>query len=237
MAKENKKTALPLVALLALVALAAILIYRVAFYIPAPNIQAEQISGAHDHQDTHTSGISPVGDKPAVTDFSPSTPAKPTLRQIVASARYWGPAYIPWYGSQAPDFTVTDLNGKQHRLSDYRGKNVMLIFFATWCRPCIIEIPHLVELRRTIGKDKLTMLTISYIGPMNSEQMIKDFVANHSEINYPIIAADLADMPAPYNNIRAIPASFFITPNGKIKLATEGLLTLPDIRAIIEAQQ
>ncbi len=235
MAKQSKKTTLLIAAVLVLVAIAAAIIYRISFYKPAPAEQREQpsVTPEHRHGPENPAGA----DKAAVSGDSPSGPRKPTLRQIVARARYWGPAYSGLYGSQAPNFTVTDLDGKRHRLSDYRGRTVMLIFWAAWCRPCIVEIPHLIELRRTIGEDRLVMLAITYAGPMNSEKTIRSFVSAHNDINYPVIAANLADMPAPYNSIRGIPASFFIRPDGKIKLATEGLLNLADSKAIIEAQQ
>ncbi len=190
---------------------------------PDPTAQS---SDWHQHQNE------PVTERSTETAVN-----KPTLAEIVARARYWGPEYIPWYGKEAPDFTLTDLDGKQHRLSDYRGKNVMLIFWATWCKPCIIEIPHLVELRHIIGEDKLAMLAISHIGPMNSEQIIRSFAEEHNDINYTVIAANPADLPTPFSQINAIPSSFFITPAGKIKLATVGLLTLPDMKAIIEAEK
>lgn len=233
MGKQNKKTTLLIAAVL--VAVASAVIYRISFYKPAPAGQREQPSAAPEQQ--HGTENPATADKTAVSGDSLLGPRKPTLRQIVTHARYWGPAYPGLYGKEAPDFTVTDLDGKRRRLSDYRGKTVMLIFWAAWCRPCIMEIPHLIELRRTIGKDRLVMLAITYAGPMNSEKTIRSFVSAHNDINYPVIAADLADMPAPYNGIKGIPASFFIRPDGKIKLATEGLLNLADMKAIVEAQQ
>jgi thiol-disulfide isomerase/thioredoxin len=101
--------------------------------------------------------------------------SKPTLRDIIKNKnrRGWGPIYPNWYGKEAPDFNVTDITGKQHTLSQYRGKNVMLIFWATWCNPCIQEIPDLIKLRKTYSEDKLAMLGISYIDRMNSTEAVK----------------------------------------------------------------
>jgi thiol-disulfide isomerase/thioredoxin len=164
--------------------------------------------------------------------------SKPTLNDIVSAARTWRPAYTSWMGRTAPDFTATDLNGKQHKLSDYRGKDVMLVFWATWCTPCIMEIPHLIELRETTGEYKLAILAISYITPMppNTIEKIKDFVRQNKKINYTILPADAADMPAPYSQVRGIPCSFFIDPQGKIKIATEGLISLGEVKAILRAE-
>jgi peroxiredoxin len=176
----------------------------------------------------------PATTKPAL---QPTSNPRPTLNSIIARRRGWGPAYTNWYGKEAPDFTVTDITGKQHKLSDYRGRNVMLIFWATWCRPCIMEIPHLIELRNTIGEDKLAILAISHIEPMSSTETVKKFVALNPVINYTVISTDIMAMPEPYNLVNSIPSSFFIDPQGKIKLATEGVVPLPDIKAIIEAER
>ena len=164
-------------------------------------------------------------------------PPKLTISDIIDRRRSWGPAFTNWYGKEAPDFTVTDLNGKKHTLSEYRGKNVMLTFWATWCPPCIAEIPHLIELRKQISEDKLVMLAISYIDPRNSTEAVRNFVTANPVINYPVTSTDEATMPKPYNFINSIPSSFFIAPDGKIKLATEGMVPFPQMKAIIEAER
>ena len=119
---------------------------------------------------------------------------------------------------------------------DYRGKDVMLVFWATWCRPCIVEIPHVIAFQNVVGKEKLAVLGISYISPINSEQKIRSFVAQNERINYAVFAVDERAMPEPYNMIQGIPSSFFIDPEGKIKLATSGLLSLGYMKAILQAE-
>jgi peroxiredoxin len=163
--------------------------------------------------------------------------SKPTLRDIIRRRNGWGPIYTNLYGKEAPDFNVTDITGKQHTLSQYRGKNVILIFWATWCNPCLKEIPHLIELRKTYGEDKLAMLGISFIGPMNSTEAVRKLVAANPAINYTIISTDESNLPGPYSEITGIPSSFFIDPQGRIKMATEGMISLPQIMAIIEAEK
>jgi hypothetical protein len=100
-----------------------------------------------------------------------------------------------------------------------------------------MEIPHLVELRNTIGEDKLAMLAISYIDFRNKPETVKKFVAAKPVINYTVTATNINAMPRPYNLIDSIPCSFFIDPEGRVKLATEGLIPLSDTKAIIEAER
>lgn len=168
---------------------------------------------------------------------APAIEEKPkvSLNDVIRKARTWGPAYPSWHGKQAPDFTVTDLAGKQHKLSDYRGKNVMLVFWATWCPPCMMEIPHLISLRKAKSQDDLAILAITYEKP----ELVKKFAANKG-LNYQVVL-EQENMPAPFGVMRiyrtsGIPASFFIKPDGTIKLATSGLLAEDDMRSILEAE-
>jgi peroxiredoxin len=156
---------------------------------------------------------------------------RPKLSEIIEKARTWRPAYTSWRGKAAPDFTLTDINGKKHTLSDYRGKDVIIIFWATWCRPCHMEIPHLKELRETTSEDELAMLAISNERP----GLVRSF-AERAEMNYTVLTNQRATMPSPYDQVNAIPSSFFIGPEGRIKLGTAGLISLEEIKAILEAE-
>lgn len=77
-----------------------------------------------------------------------------------------------WYGKDAPNFLATDINGKEHELSKFKGKEVMITFWATWCVYCREEIPELIEMRSNISESELVMLSISY----EKEDTIKRFV-------------------------------------------------------------
>jgi len=184
----------------------------VAIYKSAPQTQTQY---QHQHSREH---------------LFESNQISASLSKIIRAARTWQPAYSSWFGRMAPEFTLTDISGKQHKLSDYRGKNVMIIFWATWCLPCLIEMPHLIALRNIIDEDKLAMLAISN----ENSALVEKFVEN-KKMNYTVFSSDTRAMPSPFNRIRGIPCSFFIEPNGKIKLATEGMLSLGEMKAILQA--
>ena len=160
-----------------------------------------------------------------------------SLNDVIRFRRSWDPTFTSWYGKMAPDFYLTDITGKRHRLSDYRGKDVMLVFWATWCGPCIMEMPSLIELRKTTGEDKLAMMAISYIStmPPNTTDRVKAMVEQR-KLNYTVFSVDISEVSAPYNQVSAIPCSVFIDPEGKIKLATVGVLHLDAIKAILQAE-
>lgn len=160
------------------------------------------------------------------------TVAYNNLEDIIKSARSWNAAFRNWYGKAAPDFTVTDINGRQHSLSDYQGRNVVVVFWATWCPACKMEIPHLIELRKEIAEDELAIVAISNEEPGH----LKNF-AGSKKINYTIATIGNSALPSPFADVSAIPTTFFVDRNGKIKLAATGLVTLKESIAILEAEQ
>ncbi|MBN2183065.1 MAG: TlpA family protein disulfide reductase [Sedimentisphaerales bacterium] len=154
------------------------------------------------------------------------------LEEIIKSAGSWGPVFKPWFGKEAPDFTVTDIKGQKHNLKDYLGKNVLVVFWATWCPACNLEIPHLIELRKEIGEDELAIIAIS-----NEEsELLKKYAAGKG-INYTVATVGSSFLPSPFIDVTSIPTTFFIDKNGQIKLAAVGLVELDDSKAILKAEQ
>ena len=87
-------------------------------------------------------------------------------------------------GQTAPDFTLESLDGKTVRLSDFRGKGVLLNFWATWCQPCKIEMPWFAELQKQYGPQGLQIVGVAMDDASPKE--IGEF-AHDLGVNYPIL--------------------------------------------------
>ncbi len=154
-----------------------------------------------------------------------------SLETIVKYARSWGPIFTQWYGKPAPDLTFVDLDGKTHKLSEYAGKDVLVLFWATWCPPCRAEIPDLIELRKQKSNEELAIIAIS---DENSDKLKRFAAAN--KLTYTV--ASLTVAPAkPFSDTRALPTSFYIDKQQNFKLATEGTMSMAEIVAILESDK
>jgi cytochrome c biogenesis protein CcmG/thiol:disulfide interchange protein DsbE len=116
----------------------------------------------------------------------------------------------------APAFTLTDLSGKSVSLADFRGKVVILDFWATWCPPCKKEIPDFVDLQKQYGAQGVQIVGIALDEPYK----VSTF-AQQIGINYPILLGNAA-ITAKYGGIDGIPTTFVIDKNGKIVNRFEG---------------
>jgi thiol-disulfide isomerase/thioredoxin len=112
----------------------------------------------------------------------------------------------------APDFSLESLDGSSLRLSDLRGKAVLLNFWATWCGPCKIEMPWFVELQKEYGPQGLQIVGVAMDD--SSKEDIAKF-AKEMGVNYPVLIGKEAVGDA-YGGVPALPESFFIGRDGKI---------------------
>lgn len=130
----------------------------------------------------------------------------------------------------APDFTLTSLDGKEMRLSDLRGKAVLLNFWATWCSPCKIEMPWFIELQQKYGPQGLQVVGVAMDD--SSKEDIAKF-AKDMGVNYPVLIGKESVGDA-YGGVPALPESFFIGRDGKIVDKIIGLKGKGDIEESIK---
>ncbi len=114
--------------------------------------------------------------------------------------------------SPAPDFSLESLDGKTTRLSDFRGKAVLLNFWATWCGPCKIEMPWFVDFQKQYGSQGLQIVGVAMDDA--SKEDIGKF-AKDMGVNYPILIGKEA-VGDQYGGVPALPETFLIARDGKI---------------------
>jgi peroxiredoxin len=112
----------------------------------------------------------------------------------------------------APDFSLDTLDGKTMRLSDLRGKAVLLNFWATWCGPCKIEMPWFVDLQNQYGSQGLQIVGVAMDD--GSKEDISKF-AKDMGVNYPILIGK-ESVGDQYGGVPALPETFLIARDGKI---------------------
>ena len=118
----------------------------------------------------------------------------------------------------APDFKVATLEGNEFTLADQRGKVVLVNFWATWCGPCVIEIPDLQRLYNEYGDEGLTVLGVSVED--GDVDLVRDFVAMY-EMTYPVaISMDLTEQ---FGGVYGLPTTFVIDKEGQIVERVIGL--------------
>ncbi|ALG67800.2 redoxin domain-containing protein [Beggiatoa leptomitoformis] len=116
--------------------------------------------------------------------------------------------------TQRPDFSLPDLQGKQRKNSEWDGKVVILNFWATWCPPCIQEIPMFMHLQRTYAEQGLQIVGIA----IDEAEAVTEFNTS-LKMNYPILLGEEAGVNLSKslgNNIGALPFTVFIDPQGNI---------------------
>ena len=141
------------------------------------------------------------------------------------------PASALQEGDKAPDFSLPLVQSqKALKLSDYKGKVVLVNFWATWCPPCRAEIPGFIKVYEKNKKKGFVILGLSVDkeGPSTVAPFLKK-----NKVSYPVAMADSKSMDA-YGGIRAIPTSFLLDKKGRIAKSVVGEFAEADLQKAIE---
>lgn len=114
-------------------------------------------------------------------------------------------------GKQAPAFVRVDLAGWKVRLKDYRGKVVLLNFWATWCAPCQVELPRFAEWQKMYGAEGLQVLAIS----MDDNAAPVRRTARRMHLDFPIVMGD-AELGQEYGGVLGLPVTYLIDRDGRV---------------------
>jgi thiol-disulfide isomerase/thioredoxin len=145
-------------------------------------------------------------------------------------------------GKAAPDFTLKNLDGKNVELSQYRGKVVLVNFWATWCDPCRVEIPWLIEMQQKYSAKGFTVLGIamdeegkSVVAPFVEKEQFDVDGGGKSLMNYPIVLGN-EEVVDKFGGLFGYPTSVLISRDGKQVKRITGLISYDEIASAIESQ-
>ena len=134
-------------------------------------------------------------------------------------------------GSAAEKFTLTDADGKSHSLAGYRGKWVIVNFWATWCPPCLEEIPDLVAIKEARKDVEVIGIAMEF---QDAKQVIQ--FADGMFVNYPIVLGD-RKVSDSIGQVDGLPTTFIYDPQGKLAERHVGKITRKQIERIIGARK
>ena len=133
----------------------------------------------------------------------------------------------------ASEFTLKDTQGHVHHLSDYRGKWVLVNFWATWCAPCLEELPELVALHNAHKDADLIVIGIAMEYP--STKVVLDFVKKKA-IPYPVVLGDYK-IAKQIGVVQALPTSYLFDQTGKLVSSQSGSVTRASVEEFISSRK
>lgn len=163
--------------------------------------------------------------------------------ELVATANAdAGLAQSPLVGRQAPEFTLEDVNGHKVSLDQYKGKALLINFWATWCGPCKIETPWIVDLRNKYAGKGFEVIGIDSEGddatPADKEAWARNKAAvtrfvHEEKMPYPVLLGG-DSLEKPYGGLDAMPTSFYVDRSGKIIASQMGITSESEMEANIQ---
>lgn len=180
-------------------------------------------------QENGTSGTTDTS--PAASDPGSNAVSSDEDEENAAAAESSDPDTVP-----APDFTLTDQNGTEHTLSDYKGKTIFLNFWATWCPPCRSEMPEIQALYEKYGENEGDLIVLGVATPdygkEGSEEDIAAFLADNG-YTFPVVMDNYGLFTYQYG-ISAYPTTFMIDKDGNVFGYVQGALTGEIMESIVQ---
>ena len=182
------------------------------------------IRNYHVRQMKHVAAVTPPGQQLVLAPDGAATPATPGAGDDAAAAE----PPSPLLGKQAPAFALVDTNGKKVSLASYKGRPVLINFWATWCGPCKYEIPWLTDLRTKYAGQGFEILGVSS-DDLDTAEAAKAArqktailkAATQLHINYPVLLGG-DSISQQYGGIDLLPQSFYVDRSGKIVAVITG---------------
>ena len=136
----------------------------------------------------------------------------------------------PWAGGATPPLELTDFQGKKHSLADYRGKVVLVNFWATWCEPCREEMPSMERLRVSLADRQFAVLAVNLAEPESRIAKFLDTVP----VGFPILL-DRDTKTTRAWQAKVLPATYIVGPDGAVRYRHVGELdwSKPEVRKLI----
>jgi cytochrome c biogenesis protein CcmG/thiol:disulfide interchange protein DsbE len=131
----------------------------------------------------------------------------------------------------APEFALQDANGQTVKLSDFKGKVVLLDFWATWCGPCKIEIPWFIEFQRKYKDQGFTVIGVSL--DEDGWKAVKPFI-EQSKMNYPVLIGS-DELASKFGGVDVLPTTFVIDKQGQIIATHQGLTSKDEFEDAIKS--
>lgn len=132
---------------------------------------------------------------------------------------------------EAPDFRLTSLDGEQVQLADFRGRVVFLNFWATWCEPCVREMPAFMQFATEQGADGAVVLAVNNTEPLET---VQTWIGENAIVGFPIVLDSGGDVFRAYN-VQALPTTYVLDAEGMVQHTKFGELTVAEMNEYLAA--
>jgi peroxiredoxin len=139
------------------------------------------------------------------------------LGSMFAGAAQAAPALTPWGGGPAPALALRDLEGRAHSLGAYRGKVVLINFWATWCEPCRLEMPSIQRLRERLGDKGFAVLAVNVDEP---DARVRQFL-KQTGLDLTVVMDPNKTVTRNWG-VRYLPVTFIVGPDGRVRYRVVG---------------